>query len=96
MYQQEGCGDLCQPADHGPEEKGAIGYRKRTTHHLPEHEQVEQRKRQAEAETHEGCARRAHDALQVFLHGGADVLKERGSDGDEDPGFHGSELACRP
>ncbi|MNF11384.1 hypothetical protein D3C80_2125950 [compost metagenome] len=61
--------------------------------HAPEHDEIEQRKRQAETETHEGRAGRAHDALQVFLHGGADILKEGRSDGDDYPGFHGCELA---
>ncbi|MCY1240891.1 hypothetical protein D9M72_537630 [compost metagenome] len=93
MDEQEGRSDLRQPADDSPEVEGAIRHWKRTTGHLPEQKQIERGERQAEAEAHEGCARRAHDAFQVFLHGRADILKECRSDGDEDPGFHGCELA---
>lgn len=91
MDEQEGRGDLRQPADDGPEEEGAVWHRQRTARHLPEQEQIKEGERQAEAEPHEGCAGRAHDAFQVFLHGRADILKECRGDGDEDPGFHGCE-----
>ena len=96
MHEQEGGSDLRQAADHGPQEEMRIRNRQRPIESAPEDRQIEKRERHAVTEAHERRPGRAHHALQVFLHGGADVLQKGSRDGDDDPGLHLCGLACGP
>ena len=87
--QQEGRGDLADPAQRHPKKERGIDRRQRIGRAEMQHGDDQDGDRAAEAEPHEGRAVRAHDALEVLLQRRPQVLQEGGGNGDRYPEFHG-------
>ncbi len=76
MDEQEGRGDLRQSADHRPEIESAVRHRQLMPAYAPKQDEVEKRESSPKPKRTKVAPVVAHDALQVLLHGGADILKE--------------------